>query len=69
MCVVSTGCSINNGIQYVADNITKYCVSGCPALFSVNSTFINYADMAKFLCVAVCPYNKFGDNNTLKCVD
>ncbi len=63
MCVISTGCSINVGVQYVADNLTKYCVSGCP------STVHNYADMIKKLCVAVCPYNKYGDNNTLTCID
>ena len=25
--------------------------------------------MDKFLCVAKCPYNKFGDNHTLTCND
>jgi hypothetical protein len=25
--------------------------------------------MDKRLCVAVCPFNKFGDNNTLTCTD
>ena len=66
MCVLSTGCSLAvNLTQYVADNLTKQCLPGCPP----HSTIINWADMTKKLCVAKCPYNKFGDNNTLRCVD
>lgn len=66
MCVVSTDCSIVSTVQYVADNQTKQCISICPPLTPL---FVNWADMNKKLCVAKCPYNKFGDNNTLKCVD
>jgi hypothetical protein len=65
MCVVSTDCSLVNTVQYVADNRTKQCLPGCPPL----TTVINWADLAKKLCVAKCPYNKYGDNNTLTCVD
>lgn len=66
MCVVSTDCSLIGVIQYVADNDTKQCVSSCPPL---TASFVNWADMAKKLCVAKCPYNKFGDNTTLSCKD
>lgn len=66
MCVISTLCSLAaNGTQYVADNLTKQCLPGCPP----HSTIINWADLSKKLCVAKCPDNKFGDNNTLTCVD
>lgn len=61
MCVVPLSCSINNGTQYVADNLTKYCVSKCPA------SVLNFADMVKYLCVAECPKNYFGFNSTLAC--
>lgn len=64
MCVISTDCSLVGSIQYVADNGTKQCVAGCPPLTAV---FVNWADMQKKLCVAQCPYNQFGDNNTLTC--
>jgi hypothetical protein len=64
MCVLSTGCQIIGGIQYYADNLTKKCVSRCPE----QNVVINYADTAKLLCVAVCPWNKFGDNTTLRCL-
>ena len=52
------------GVQYVADNTTKKCVIKCPV---INSTFINYADMQKFLCVARCPNSYYGFNTTLRC--
>ena len=60
MCVVSTDCSNVGGVQFVADNLTKKCISECPD----QSVILNYADMNKFLCVAVCPHNYFGYNDT-----
>jgi hypothetical protein len=63
MCVVSLGCSVDaSSNQFVADNLTKKCVNKCPG--SVQ----NFADMAKFLCVAKCPQGFYGYNSTLKCV-
>ena len=61
MCVVPIDCSVIGGKHYVADNITKKCLIQCPPL----STVQNYADVTKYLCVAVCPHDKFGDNSTL----
>ena len=63
MCVVSTGCTVVGGIQYVADNLTKECISECPD----QNVILNYADMNKKLCVAVCPHDYFGYNATKEC--
>lgn len=61
MCVYSTGCSLVGLVQYVADNITQECLPECP---NNNASYLNYADMVKKLCVAVCPHDYFGYNDT-----
>jgi len=63
MCVIPTSCSVNSGTPFVADNQTKYCVSGC------YNNITNWADLDKKLCVVMCPRNKFGDNSSLQCLD
>jgi hypothetical protein len=64
LCVVPLNCSIVSLVQYVADNLTKSCVVKCP---SINSSYINYADMNKYLCVKRCPTSYYGQNDTLRC--
>lgn len=65
LCVVSLNCSYNmSSLQHIADNLTKTCVAKCP---SINSTYINYADLNKKLCVARCPQGYYGQNDTLNC--
>ena len=59
MCVLPLSCSNVGGIQYRADNKTKQCVPNCPA------DVHNFADMVKYLCVAVCPSGYYGYNETL----
>lgn len=61
LCVVPLNCSKVSNNQSVADNLTKTCVEKCP------DTVHNFADMAKFLCVARCPFGFFGHNTTLVC--
>lgn len=62
-CVLPADCQLVGVTQFVADNSTNECVSGCPL-----TTPRNYADMNKHLCVALCPISYFGENNTLQCL-
>jgi hypothetical protein len=61
LCVVPLNCSLISTTQYVADNLTKTCVSICP------STVHNFADLNKFLCVSQCPHNYYGHNSSMNC--
>lgn len=63
MCVLSVHCSIIGGIQHVADNISRECLPQCPP----QTVVYNWADMAKLLCVAICPHGYYGFNSSLEC--
>ena len=48
----------------MADNVTQKCLSECP---DMTTTYLNWADFDKNLCVRTCPEGYFGYNSSKVC--